>query len=46
MKAGNDLKMATGYPERVLEAVEAGVLSTEEMEIRAKRILGVILRLD
>ena len=46
VKAGNDLKMATGYPERVLEAVEAGVLTREEMEICVKRILGVILRLD
>lgn len=46
VKAGNDLKMATGYPERLLAAVEAGVLTREEMEICVKRILGVILRLD
>ena len=44
--AGNDLKMATGYPERLLAAVEAGVLTREEMEVCVKRILGVILWLD
>ena len=46
VKAGNDLKMATGYPERLLEAAKLGVLSREEMEICAKRILRVILRFD
>ncbi|MBQ1207327.1 MAG: glycoside hydrolase family 3 protein [Lachnospiraceae bacterium] len=46
VKAGNDLKMASGYPERLLAAVEAGVLTREEMETCVKRILGVILRLD
>jgi len=46
VKAGNDLKMATGYPERLLEAVEAGVLTREEMEVCVKRILRVILWLD
>ncbi|MBQ8813120.1 MAG: glycoside hydrolase family 3 protein [Lachnospiraceae bacterium] len=46
VKAGNDLKMATGYPERLLDAVEAGVLTREEMEICVKRILNVMLRFD
>ena len=46
VKAGNDLKMASGYPERLLAAVEAGVLTREEMETCVKRILGVVLRLD
>ena len=46
VKAGNDLKMATGYPERLLAAVEAGVLTREEMEVCVKRILRVILWLD
>ena len=46
VKAGNDLKMATGYPERLLKAVEIGVLSREDMELCAKRILSVILRFD
>ena len=46
VKAGNDLKMASGYHERLLAAVEAGVLTREEMGTCVKRILGVILRLD
>lgn len=46
VKAGNDLKMASGYPERLIAAMEAGILSREEMEICAKRILGLILRFD
>ena len=46
VKAGNDLKMATGYPERLLAAIEVGVLSREEMEICVKRILNVMLKFD
>jgi len=46
VKAGNDLKMACGYPERLVEALKLGVLTREEMEICAKRILGVMLKLD
>lgn len=46
VKAGNDVKMAIGFPERLLEAVEKGALTREEMEICAKRILGLILRID
>jgi len=46
VKAGNDLKMACGYPERLLAALEAGVLTREEMETSVKRILSVILKLE
>lgn len=45
-KAGNDVKMGCGFPERLLEAMEKGVLSREEMEICAARILEMILKLD
>lgn len=44
--AGNDLKMATGYPERLLEALDRGALSREAMNVAAEHILGVILRID
>ena len=44
--AGNDLKMATGFPERLLAAVEKGLLSREDMEKAARNILGLILRID
>lgn len=46
VKAGNDIKMACGFPESLLRAKEAGVLTREEMEICAKRILGLILKID
>ena len=45
-KAGNDLKMGNGYPERVKEAYEKGAITREEMETCVKRILGLILKID
>lgn len=46
VKAGNDLKMACGFPDRLIEAKEKGLLSREEMEISAKRVLELILKMD
>lgn len=46
VKAGNDMKMGLGFPERLLEAMEKGALTRNEMEICAKRILGLILKID
>ena len=46
IRAGNDLKMATGYPERLLQALEKGVLTREEMNVCIKRILRTILLFD
>ena len=46
VNAGNDLKMASGYPERLMDAIDAGVLTREQMEISAKRILSLILKFD
>ena len=46
IKAGNDLKMANGYPERVKRAMEMGVLTREELLTSAKRVLGLILKID
>ena len=46
VNAGNDLKMACGYPERLLAALQKGVLSRREMEKSAKRILALILKFD
>ena len=42
--AGNDVKMAAGYPERVKEAVERGILTEEQVRICAGRLLRMILR--
>ena len=44
--AGNDMKMATGFPDRLQEAVEKGVLTRAEMEKAAENILRLILRID
>ena len=45
-KAGNDLKMGNGYPDRVKKAYDNGAISRSEMEASVKRILGLILKLD
>ncbi len=44
--AGNDMKMATGFPDRLQEAVKKGVLTREEMEKAAVNVLRLILRID
>ncbi|MCR5278692.1 MAG: glycoside hydrolase family 3 C-terminal domain-containing protein [Lachnospiraceae bacterium] len=44
--AGNDLKMPCGFPERVKEALEMGVITRADIERSVKRILGIILKLD
>ncbi len=44
--AGGDVKMATGFEERVQEALERGLITREDLERNAKHILGVFLRLD
>lgn len=45
-KAGNDVKMGLGYPERLLEAQKSGLISREEMAACARRILELILKVD
>ena len=44
--AGNDLKMPTGHPERMLEAMRAGELTRTALEAAARNILTMILRMD
>ncbi|WP_026516319.1 glycoside hydrolase family 3 protein [Butyrivibrio sp. MC2021] len=44
--AGNDLKMACGFPERVKKAQELGAVSRGDFEKCAKRILNTILKFD
>lgn len=46
IKAGNDVKMATGFPERVKEAMEKGALSREDLERCARRVLELTLKID
>ncbi len=46
IKAGNDVKMAAGYPERVKEALEQGYITREELAACVKRVLEMIQKLD
>ena len=44
--AGNDIKMATGFPERLMEALHKGIITRAELETCAKRVLNLILKVD
>ena len=44
--AGNDVKMATGFPERVKEAMEKGAIKREDLLHCAKRVLELIIKID
>lgn len=46
VKAGNDVKMGCGYPKRLMEALKKGCLTRGEMDLCAKRILNLILKID
>ena len=46
IRAGNDVKMGCGYPQKVLDAYRAGELTEEEIDNCARRVLRMILRLD
>ncbi len=44
--AGNDIKMANGYPEEVLKALDEGKLTVEDVKVCARRVLEMILKQD
>ena len=44
--AGNEIKMATGFPERTLEALEKGLITREQLQTAVRRVLEVFLRLE
>ena len=44
--AGNDVKMGCGYPERLQEALDKGLLTRKELEAAVRNILTLILRVD
>ena len=46
IKAGNDVKMGCGYPERVKTAYDRGLITDEEINTCVKRVLGLILKMD
>ena len=45
-KAGNDLKMANGYPKRVREAYDKGLISDEAIYTAARNVLSLILKME
>ncbi|MDD6213668.1 MAG: glycoside hydrolase family 3 C-terminal domain-containing protein [Firmicutes bacterium] len=45
-KAGNDIKMPFGYPETFKQELDTGRITRSDIEVCAKRILELILRLD
>lgn len=46
IKAGNDLRMPSGFPARLQEALNRGLISRQELETSAKRILQLLLRFE
>ena len=44
--AGNDLKMANGYPERIRQAMEQGLVTRSDLEACTRRVLELILKID
>ncbi len=46
VKAGNDLKMACGFPDRLKKAMELGALTREDIYTCAEHILNTILKFD
>lgn len=44
--AGNDIKMACGYPEQLLAAIDKKALKRKDLEICAERILKMLIKLD
>ena len=46
VKAGNDIRMPGGFPKRLLLALENGAITRQELEISAKRVLNLLLKLD
>ena len=44
--AGNDMKMATGFPGRLKEAMDKGLLNIEDVKKAVKNVLTLILRVD
>ena len=38
--------MGCGYPDRLMQALEKGVISRKELEICTERVLRLILKID
>ena len=46
LKAGNDIKMPAGEPDKLMKALEDGLFTREELAISVKRLLEMILWIE
>lgn len=46
IKAGNDVKMACGFPDRVYEALEKGAINRKELKTCVARVLELIIKIE
>ncbi|MBP5384732.1 MAG: glycoside hydrolase family 3 C-terminal domain-containing protein, partial [Lachnospiraceae bacterium] len=44
--AGNDIKMGRGYPDRLMQALEIGQITRDDMIVSVTRLLDVLLRFE
>ncbi len=44
--AGNDMKMAAGYPERLQQALDQGLIGRADLLACARRVMQLILKID
>ncbi len=44
--AGNDVKMPLGFPSQLLEALDKGLITRDDMDRCAKRVLELLMKLD
>ncbi len=46
LAAGNDVKMPTGFPQRMRDALAQGIITREDLERSARRVCEFLLKLD
>jgi beta-glucosidase len=44
--AGNDIKMGTGFPERLMQALDLGAICREDLLHCARRVVEMIMKID
>ncbi len=44
--AGNDMKMGCGFPDRIMDALGKGLITRAQLDLAARHILTLILRVD
>ena len=46
INAGNDIRMPSGFPARLQEALDRGLITRQQLQLSARRVLQLILKLD